>query len=375
MATLPVLIVGAGPAGLAVAGRLRTRDADFQIVEAAPRVANAWHEHYERLHLHTVKELSHLPGLPFRDDDVRYVPRARLVDYFTEYARHFDLRPRFGVEVTRVERGDAGWRVETASGENLEARHVVVATGVNRVPHRPSLPNESEFQGRVLHSRLYRSARPFRDARALVVGMGNTGAEIALDLAEAGIAVGISIRGPINIVPRDVLGRPTQRTAMQLSRLPAPVADRLGSWLRRWTVGNLEPYGIPTPSIPPIRQLRELGKTPVIDVGTVAAIRDGRIAVHPAIEHLLPDSIRFENGDAQPYDTVILATGYRSGLPELIPGVDTMLDRNGVPACVSGTGPFHGLHFCGFDNYQPGGILSTIRTESATIADAVTGAA
>ena len=105
--------------------------------------------------------------------------------------------------------------------------------------------------------------------------MGNTGAEIALDLSEAGVDSTISVRGPINIVPRDVLGRPTQLTARMLARLPIGLADWLGSLLRRMTVGDLTAYGIATPEIAPLAQLRVKGKTPVIDVGTVSRIRKG----------------------------------------------------------------------------------------------------
>ncbi len=315
----PTLIVGAGPAGLAVAGRLRQAGLEFAVIEKSDRVGDAWHRHYDRLHLHTVKQLSHLPGLDFPEHYPRYVPRKELADYYTHYADVFSIEPMFGEEAVEILPSGGNWLTRTQHGLEISSNHVVVATGLNQIPQEPRYQGEDGFTGRRIHARDYREPGPFAGQRVLVVGMGNTGAEIALDLSEAEVDSTISVRGPVNIVPRDVLGRPTQLTARMLARLPTGLADWLGSVLRRMTVGDLTAYGIATPDIAPLAQLRTRGKTPVIDVGTVSRIKKGLIAVRPGIDHFETDTVVFTDGQKEHYDTVVLATGYRPMLEDLLP--------------------------------------------------------
>jgi cation diffusion facilitator CzcD-associated flavoprotein CzcO len=367
----PTLIIGAGPAGLAVAGRLRQAGLEFVIIEKSDRVGDSWHRHYERLHLHTVKELSHLPGLEFPDHYPRYVPRQELADYYADYAEKFSIEPRFGEEAVAIERSAGRWVTRTGAGSEIRSDYVVVATGLNQAPLAPSYPGAESFTGRTVHSREYQKPGPFLGNRVLVVGMGNTGAEIALDLSEAGVDTTISVRGPVNIVPRDVLGRPTQLTARMLSRLPEKVGDRIGTMLRRMTVGDLSPYGIATPEIAPLAQLRERGKTPVIDVGTVEAIKNGLITVRPAVDHFDGDRVVFADGREGRYDTVILATGYRPLLEGLLPDGGDLLDEKGLPRNVIGEGRHQGLFFVGFDNHRPGGVLGTVVEESAEVVERI----
>jgi len=371
MADTPTLIVGAGPAGLAVAGRMRQAGLEFLIIEKSNRVGDSWHRHYDRLHLHTVKQLSHLPGLDFPAHYPRYVPRRELAEYYSEYASTFSIDPIFGEEATAIGRSDVEWVTRTGTGLEVRSDHVVIATGLNRVPHRPNYPGEETFSGQLIHSREYREPGSFAGQSVLVVGMGNTGAEIALDLSEAGVDTTISVRGPVNIVPRDVLGRPTQLTARMLARFPSGLGDRLGSLLRAMTVGDLSKYGIATPELAPLAQLRERGKTPVIDVGTVTRIKSGEIVVRPAVDHFAGDMVVFTDGRGDSFDTVILATGYKPVLEGLLPDPRDVLDEKGLPRKVIGEGPHRGLFFVGFDNHRPGGVLGTVVEESALVVDRI----
>lgn len=367
----PILIIGAGPAGLATAARLKTAGEDFTIIEKSKHVGNAWREHYDRLCLHTVKELSHLPLLPFPEDYPRYVQKDQLVDYFEQYKEHFNIEPQYETAATAIRKENGEWIVETSSDQTFHTPNLIVATGVNHAPNRPVFKNEEQFTGQIIHSKVYKNGAPFVGKNVLVVGMGNTGAEVALDLVESGAAsTTIAVRGKVNIVPRDLKGRSTQVTALKLAKLPTWLGDWLGSQVRKITMGDLPKYNLPYPKIPPAKQLRTLGKTPVVDLGTADLIRAGKIKViNAGIDHFTPGSVVFEDGSENPYDVVILATGYKANLMEMIENGPAMMDRFGWPKFVVGQEAQEGLYFIGFDNYTPGGILGVINRDSQIIAE------
>ncbi|UCE32288.1 MAG: NAD(P)/FAD-dependent oxidoreductase [Burkholderiales bacterium] len=368
------MIIGAGPAGLAAAACLRERGLPYRVLERGDRVGRSWREHYDRLHLHTIRTLSHLPGLPLPGGYPRYVARAQVVDYLEAYAERFGIEPTFGVEVVHVERTarEGGpWRIEASDGRSFEARHVIVATGLNRVPVAPSWPGQDETTIPISHSRDYRNGANFAGRSVLVVGMGNTGAEIALDLCEHGARAAISVRGPVNIVMRDTLGRPVQQTAMLLARLPTRLADPIGRLLQRLSVGDLSRWGLERPAIAPGAQLRTTGQTPTIDVGTVARIRRGEIEVLPGVERFEREAVCFTDGRRRTFDQVVLCTGYRPELTEIVPASASMLDARGYARDVIGRGEAAGLYLLGFDPYSPGGLLNGIARDAPRVAEAI----
>jgi cation diffusion facilitator CzcD-associated flavoprotein CzcO len=341
------------------------------VIEKGETVGASWRAHYARLHLHTVKTLSALPGLPFPNEQPRYVPRQGVVDYLSAYAAHAGIEPLFGEEAIAVVRDGGAWRTTTRSAKTFRSSVVVVTTGANQHPNVPRIEGEREFAGRILHSRDYREAAPFAGQRVLVVGMGNTGAEIALDLAEHGVATTLSVRSPVNIVLRDVLGRATQETSLLLSRLPRRVGDALASFFARVSVGDIERLGLRRSSMSPLRELRELGRTPVIDVGTLARIRAGEIVVRPGIRRLHASTVEFVDGTTAPTDAIVLATGYRAGIDALFPGLEVPVDDHGLPAHVVGQGPLAGVYFVGFDTRQPGGLLRTIAMQAVAVGERI----
>jgi len=362
------VVIGAGPAGLAVAGCLIRQGLRPLVLERAGELGASWRTHYERLHLHTVKTHSALPGLPFPKSAPRYVSRQGVVDYLEAYAAHHGIAPRLNTGVEAIVPRTGRWQVTTMDRQRFEAPAVVVATGANNHPNRPELAGRSAFRGRIVHSGDYRNGKPFAGNRVLVVGMGNTGAEIALDLAEHGAKAALSVRSPVNIVYRDVLGRPTQLTSMALARLPERWGDAIARWLCTVTVGDIDRYGLRRSTLSPLRQLREHGRTPVIDIGTLARIKSGQIRVHPDIDRFTDDGVRFVDGSEAPFDAVVLATGYRAGVERLFPETQVPLDTNGMPRDVVAGDALQDVYFVGFDLRQPGGLLRTIGLQARDVA-------
>ena len=362
------LIIGAGPAGLAVAARLSKLNIPYEIIDSADRVGSTWHQHYDRLHLHTVKQWSHLPHMEFPEDYPTYVSRQQLTEYFDRYQKEFNITPHFNQTVKEISKGKKKWKVEMESGDSWTAENVVVSTGINRTPKVPSWPGQEQFEGDILHSRFYKNPEPYKGKKVLIIGMGNTGAEVALDLSEHDVETYISVRGPISLVPRDLNGRPVQVTSKALAKIPFGLGDWLGSQIRKVYFGDLTKYGLRSSTVPPAVQLRETGKTPVIDLGTISAIKDGKIKVLPDVRFFGSQSVTFEDGNTVDVDSIILATGYTADVEQLIPAAADSLDKYHLPSDVVGTGKLTGLYFIGYDNYKLGGILGTIGTDSETIA-------
>lgn len=358
------LIIGAGPAGLAIAERLSAKKQPFMILEKGQHVGEAWHHHYERLHLHTDRRFSGLPHRPIPKTAPVFVPRLDLIRYWEDYAGHFSIRPLFGQEVLRVQpQGDA-WVTTTATA-TFVSENVIVCTGYNRVPNLPHWPGQEKYGGTLLHSADYTNAEPFKNKNVLVVGMGNSGAEIALDLSETAARTYLSLRSPVNIMRRELFGRPSQLSAILMNALlPGWAYDRLTRFVQQKTVGDLSAYGLHTPPYAPSAGIRQ-GRIPVLDIGTVDRIRAGAIVVKRDIEHFTAAGVQLVDGTRLDLDAVVLATGYRAWLNDILPGVHAALNERGCPEKLWYP-QWPGLYFLGF-SVPVTGVLRAIKQESKKI--------
>lgn len=367
--TSGTVVVGAGPAGLAVAACLAQRGLPYEVLERRRAVGSMWRSHYARLHLHTDKALSHLPFVPFAKDLPTWVPRQRFVEYMDAYAAKFGIAPRFDTEIVGIAKDHEGLVVETTD-ETIRARSVIVATGYNRVPFTPTFDGEESFGGPILHSSAYGDGSSFRGKRVLVVGAGNSGAEIALDLWEHGAHPRISIRGALHVVPRDLFGLPIQRVTVGLSFLSAEWMDRLAAPLTSFAIGDLSRHGLMRPDKGAAVTVRDDKKIPLVDVGTVSLVRQGLLPVLPGIRRLADRQVVTVDGATHAIDAIVLATGYRSGLSNLLdPSLHGVLDDKDLPS-VHGIDAGGGLFFLGFSNPQTG-ALREIAIEAQRVAGAI----
>ena len=305
--THPVVVVGAGPAGLATSRELKRRGIAHLVLERGEGVGHMWRGLYDSLRLHTGKHMSSLPGMPFPAKVPLFPRRAELVSYLESYAETFRLPIRTSCAVVRVERVGDVFRVRT-SREELTTRALVVATGILSNPVLPEMEGRERFRGTVTHSVAYRRPEPFAGRRVLVVGVGNSGGEIGSELARAGARVTLSVRSGAVALPRQVLGVPIQYYSRLMTWLPRR-GQRLVLAATGWAAGLVR--GRPVLPRPPFSACPDV---PLIGFELVEAIREGQIQVRAALTAFTPEGVRFADGAEDPFDDVILATGYRAAL-------------------------------------------------------------
>lgn len=366
-----VTIVGAGAAGLAVAAQLKRHGVDSVVLERGDGVGASWRGRYDRLRLHTTRRLSSLPGLAIPRGYGRWVRRDDLVSYLQTYAEKFDLEVRTGTSVERIEAADdGGWSLHLADGTTHHTRTVIVAIGYLHTPLIPEWPGRESWSGRLLHSSEYRNAEPFRGQDVLVVGPGNSGAEIAGDLAAGGAAsVSLAVRTPPHIVRRAVAGWPAQMNGVLLGGLPERIFDPVAAGLAKVEVPDLRPYGLARPTVGLKKRLRTSRYVPLQDVGIVADIRQGRVKPVAAVRSFTADAVELADGTSLRPDAVVAATGYTTGLRELFKD-STLFDGDDLPVVHAGDPARPGLYFIGYD-VTLGGMLRQIRIESKRVAERV----
>jgi putative flavoprotein involved in K+ transport len=339
-----IVVVGGGSAGLATAALLQQDGLGPLVLEAGPEPGAAWRERYDRLHLHTPRLLSGLPGLRIPRRYGRWVARDDLIEYFHEYTAVHDIDLRVNCRVERIE---PSWTLHTSDGE-VQADHVVVATGYNGAPFVPAWPGRESFTGELVHSSQYRSPAPYRGKDVLVVGAGNSGAEIAHDVVDGGAARSrLSVRTPPQIVRRATLGIPAQLLGMAIRKLPPHWVDPFTMWQRKVAIPDLTAQGLPRPPHGVRTAFLSTGTTPILDVGIVDAVRRGRVEIVAAVEGFDGDDVLLADGSRIAPDVVIAATGFRAGLDGLAWHLDVLGPR-GLPKQTDGEPALPGLWFVGF---------------------------
>ncbi len=302
-----VVVIGAGPAGLATSRELSARGIPHVVLERGATIAHTWENLYDGLVLHTGKLFSALPGLPFPKSTPVFPTRLDFLDYLGRYAEAFRVPVKTSSQVVAVDRVAGAWRAHIADGSALTSRALVVATGIVSNPRAPEFPGRAQFHGVVMHSVEYRRPQPYVAERILVVGAGNSAGEIAVELANAGARVTVAIRSGARVVPRELFGVPIQYFGVAIGVLPAPLPRAINR-VTSGIAARLRPAVIPPGT------LGRCSTVPLIGFHLVDAVRSGAIRLKPGITAFTSDGVRFTDGSADAFDRVVLATGYRAAL-------------------------------------------------------------
>ena len=347
MSDQQVVVVGAGPGGLAAAAELRRAGVGALVLDQAEAIGASWRGRYDRLKLNSSRWTSSLPKARYARGTPLYPSRDEMVAYLERYAADNELELRLGTRVERVDRDDGGWLVHTSKGD-VPARQLVIATGYEHTPKIPDWPGRDDFKGRLLHAAEYRNAEPFRDQDVLVVGPGCSGMEIAYDLLEGGArSVRLAVRTKPNIVLREP-HFPADLPPQALIRLPPGFGDAVMKVIRRPMIGDLSDYGLPWPEEGIFHRLRREGKAPaIVDKEVIEAIKQGRMEIVAGLESLDERGVELADGTRLEPDAVIAATGSGRGLERLV-GHLGVLDADGVPRKHGGEAAAPGLRFVGY---------------------------
>lgn len=316
-------VVGAGPAGLAMMRALGRHGIDYDCFERHGDVGGIWDQDnagspiYDSAHFISSRQMSGFHGFPMPAELPDYPSHGQVLGYLRSFADAYGLRDRLTVS-TAVERAepdpDGGWDVTLSGGEVRRYDNLICANGTTWDPNRPEIAGEEGFSGTVIHSNAHRSALDLAGHRVLVVGVGNSGVDIACDAAQSADAAWISMRRGYHVVPKHLFGIPADVFAESGPELPMPIAQRVLPPLIRLQIGKPERYGLPKPD----HKLFE--SHPILNDQILHHLSHGDIGVKPDLVRLDGEEAVFADGSRERVDLIVLATGYRFSIPYLSDG-------------------------------------------------------
>jgi dimethylaniline monooxygenase (N-oxide forming) len=378
-----VCIIGAGSSGLTACQVLAARGIAVDCFEKGSDIGGNWRYEndnglssaYRSLHINSARKLMSYKAFPMPADYPDYPSHWQVAKYFDDYARRFGLRERisFRTEVVAVEPSEAGWEVtiEDAGGarETRRYRAVVVANGHHWDPRwpEPPFPGAEEFDGEQIHVHHYREPDILEGKRVLVLGIGNSAVDVAVESSRIAEKTFLAMRRGAYVLPKFLGGKPIDEASPPVaSRLPLSVQRFFMARLLRLTVGEMTDYGLPKPDH------KLLEAHPTVSSELLPRLGHGDIAIKPNIDRFAGGrAVRFADGSEEEIDLVVYCTGYKISFPFLSPEVFAARD-NRMPLyrrVVSVENP--GLYFVGF--IQPlGPIMPIAEAQAEWIADLLT---
>ncbi len=378
-------VIGAGISGLAVAGTLHSRDLPVTVLERSNGIGGLWRypdppepgPAYPSLHLNTSAKITGYPDFPMPADFPRYPRHDQVAAYLQRYADHKGVTDlvRLGVEVESLDRDeDDTWvvtsRDRTGTRQRRRYGHVVVATGHHWSPRLPALPGDETFPGRRLHSFDYAGPAAHAGRRVVVVGFGNSAADISVELSRVAAKTVLVQRRGVHVVPKTMLGIPIDEIASApwWARLAFSEQRRLIETLLRVMRGPLTDYGLAEPDH------RIFGGALTISDELLSRINHGRLVVKPAVAQIVNTSVHFRDGTVEEADDLVYCTGYHIEFPFL--PIEWVFEPAGRVALfqrvVSLARP--DLYFAGL--IRPfGSVTRLVQAQAEWIADLVEGVA
>jgi dimethylaniline monooxygenase (N-oxide forming) len=375
-----VCVIGAGSSGIAAVKALSQRGIAFDCFEKSDRVGGNWvfrnrngmSSAYRSLHINTSRDRMAYSDFPMPADYPDFPHHTQIAAYFDTYVDHFGLREliTFNTGVERAEpTGDGGWRVTLESGEQRDYRALLVANGHHWDPRwpEPAFPGADRFEGVQMHSHSYLGDDPslFADKRVVVLGMGNSAMDIAVEATQTADRVFLAARRGAWIVPKYVFGRPLDQY-VTAPRIPLAVRQRFTAMTLRTAVGSMERYGLPKPDH------RPLEAHPTISDTILTRLTHGDIAPKPNIARLTERTVVFADGSEEEVDVVVYGTGYKVSFPFFDPELVSAPD-NDLPLFKRVFHPdLPGLYFIAL--LQPlGATMPLAEAQSEWVSDHLTG--
>ena len=329
-------LIGAGSSGIAAAKALFEAKIPFDCFEKSDRVGGNWvfgnkngmSSAYEGLYINTSRERMAYSDFPMPKSYPDFPHHSQIARYFEDYVDHFGFRKtiHFETSVEHVAKTATGrWHVtlRDAGGrvEERTYRAVLVANGHHWDPLLPDPPFPGSFAGRTLHAHHYKSKDELRGKRVVVVGMGNSAMDIAVESSEVAKRTFLSGRRGVHIIPKYAFGRPLDQFFTS-ARLPWPVRQKMGEALHRLAVGDMERYGLPRPD-------HRLGEAhPTISGRILDRLTHGAVTPKPNVAELMGDRVRFTDGTVEEADVIVYCTGYRVTFPFFDPGFVSAKDND-----------------------------------------------
>jgi dimethylaniline monooxygenase (N-oxide forming) len=371
-------VIGAGSSGIAACQVLGARGIPYDCFEQGSQVGGNWRylndngmsSAYKSLFINTSRKLMEYRTYPMPDHYPDYPHHSQIAAYFDDYVDHFGLREniRFNTEVSKVgPAADGGWEVVLEDGTTNRYGAVLVANGHHWNPRWPEPPFPGELDGRVMHAHDYKNADGMEDQNVLVLGIGNSATDIAVETSRVSNMTYLAMRRGAHVIPKYLQGKPTDELGTELtSRLPLAVQRRAYERLLKTAQGPMESYGLPRPDH------KLLEAHPTVSSDLLPRIGHGRITVKPNIARLEGDRVRFVDGTVEPIDVIVFCTGYKITFPFFSPDL-VKAEGNRIPLYRRVVDAGHpGLYFIGL--IQPlGAIMPIAELQSEWVADILEG--
>lgn len=358
-----IAIIGAGCSGLTAIKHLVEADLkDIVCYEKSNQIGGNWvytstpsdSSVCRVTHTISSKSMSQFSDFPMPDDYPDYPSHQQILAYFQAYARHFQLEKyiRFNVAIQHIEKiENERWRLSLSDGTQSECDYLVIANGHLAIPCHPDW--KDNFSGKYLHAHDYKTNQGLENQRVLVVGAGNSGCDCAVEVSRDAACVDMSLRSAQFIIPKLIMGKPTDTFAASLQWLPQSMQSWLQKISLRIQIGRYRDYGLPEPDFSPTQA------HPTINSEIFNKIRHGKIRPRPGIQGISGQTVHFSDGSSQKYDVIIAATGYKISFPFFDTNFINWEDAAHIPLYLRIFHPDHpSLFFIGL--IQPQGCIWTL---------------